>query len=76
MMFEKEFPSLKGKSINAKPFGNVYTQYVIQEFCLDCERVKKAIQKIRRCSKQCRFPDQQDAYCLALKDLSEELGLK
>jgi hypothetical protein len=76
--FEKVFPGLKGKAVNAKPFGKMYSKYVIEESCLDKVLVKKAIQKIMKG----KYGDRKNSdeyiagYFDAIAKLKEELELE
>ena len=89
MKFEEEFPSLEGKaklSITCvtKKIGDdgvIFRKYDIQRYCLDKQKVKKAIERIFNLNfspnvEQRLLEDEYDrGYKDALDYLKEDLGL-
>ena len=71
MKFEEEFPSLIGKISEGEQYA--FTEDAITEYCLDKERVKKAIDKI---SMYTVLREETPAYIKAINDLRKDLGFK
>ena len=76
MSFSEQFPSLENRDLSTIIPNKVFSLAVVQEFCLDKQKVRDTIEKLREevclCDEEVNF---KCLYCDKINNLYKELGL-